>query len=253
MIINNATIGFIAAENLKINNEVTLYARFSNSCYFQCENGEFIMLADKKYGPVSFAISVDNPLDVLNQLPEVGSELVLNVNGDIWIPTHMATIRNENPNSLTMLKQNLRSFDDIFHNKIFVLKADIIKAAKAEDYDKTISLFTGFLGLGQGLTPSADDWTFAFFYTLKCTKRKTYADKVCQALSDIAKPLTSFASYAYLSSLKTDNGIECINNLLNAYENAPSNLQVCCQVLSMVGSSSGQDMLWGIYDALLLE
>lgn len=252
MIINNATIGFIAAENLKTN-KVTLYARFSNSCYFQTENGEFIMLADKKYGPVSFAISVDNPLDVLNQLPEVGSQLILKVHGDIWTPVNMISITGKYLNSLTILKQNLINFDDIFHHKISNIKPDIIEAAKTENYDKTIKLLPGFLGLGQGLTPSADDWTFAFFYTLKCTKRKTYANKVCQVLSDIAKPLTSFASYAYLSSLKTDNGIACINNLLNAYENTPEELPSCCNVLSTVGSSSGQDMLQGIYDALLLE
>lgn len=253
MIINDAIIGANVLKNLKISNKVVLYAKFSTSCYFQCENGDFIMLSAKKYGPVSFAISVEDPLEVLVQLGDVGSKFELTVNGTTWQPDCSFSINQQNNSGLSVIKSKLTVFDDVFHNKIDEIKASLLDAAANEDEAYSLDILNHFIGLGQGLTPSADDWVFAFYYTLKKTSRAEYAREICSHLPALAKQSTSFASYAYLSSLNDTDSIEIINNLLLAYSNDDESLAYCCDRLKTVGSSSGQDMLQGIYDALLLE
>ena len=253
MLINDAIIGFKAHENLIFCNKVTICAKFSASCYFKCTNGDYIMLSAKKYGCLSFAISVDDPLSVLANLGDVGSSLTLDVSGPVWLPDHVASISEQNPEGMNIIEKKLTDFDDLFHEKINSIKGTLIECVQNEDVESTLSILNHFIGLGQGLTPSADDWTFAFLYTLKKTRRADFAKEVSNMLPEIALISTSFASYAYMSSLLDEDSVEIINSILNAYASRNDSIDSYCDILTSVGSSSGQDMLWGIYDALSLK
>ena len=98
----------------------------------------------------------------------------------------------------------------------------------------------GLLGLGNGLTPSADDWLLAFLYTLDRISEKPETEHLRQALKRFAQSRTHPISASYLMSAVRREYFELLENVLR-FSDRPH-----MEALLEAGSSSGADMLTGV-------
>lgn len=132
--------------------------------------------------------------------------------------------------NISLLEKKIKSFKR--ENNIF--EKEFQKKRKNLD-------LRNIIGLGIGLTPSGDDYIvgiMAAYYSFNEKKAKLF-----DVLVDIAKEKTNFISYCYIKNasnrLFKQEIIEAINNLEN---------EKCLDNLANFGASSGQDIMYGIYD-----
>lgn len=100
------------------------------------------------------------------------------------------------------------------------------------------------LGLGKGLTPSADDWLLAFLYSLDRISERAEAEYLRQALKNSVHACTHPISASYLISAANQEYFERLENVLKFAD--PAHMEALLEI----GSSSGADMLTGICFAL---
>ncbi|GEM_PF-460684 len=64
-LLKDAVIGSRAAEVLEACSQGQLAARFHDSCYLETDSGEYLLLCDRRYGALSFAIGLPDPQEFL--------------------------------------------------------------------------------------------------------------------------------------------------------------------------------------------
>lgn len=110
--------------------------------------------------------------------------------------------------------------------------------------EKIAACTAKLLGLGKGLTPSADDWLLAFLYTLDRISKRSETEFFRLALRNYVFTCTHSISASYLMSAVNQEFFERLEDVLQ-YADRPH-----MKALIEIGSSSGADMLTGICFAL---
>ena len=110
--------------------------------------------------------------------------------------------------------------------------------------EKIAACTAKLLGLGKGLTPSADDWLLAFLYTLDRISKRSETESLRHALRNYVLSCTHSISASYLMSAVNQEYFERLEDVLQ-YADRPH-----MKALLEIGSSSGADMLTGICFAL---
>lgn len=100
------------------------------------------------------------------------------------------------------------------------------------------------IGLGPGLTPSADDWLTAFIYAALRLSFSPEINTTAEAIEAYSAERTNLISAAYLKSSAAGDYYQLLDDILLC--NSPA----CAKRLLGIGSSSGADMLSGIYFAI---
>lgn len=115
------------------------------------------------------------------------------------------------------------------------------------------------IGLGQGLTPSGDDFVggllFAQWYLYKAyPETMTWNQRAVDDLIEYARTRTNVISHAILRDHASGKGAEPLHNLVTALlqGKAPDELAAHIRALLAIGSTSGWDMLAGVMTSMLL-
>ena len=111
------------------------------------------------------------------------------------------------------------------------------------------------LGLGEGLTPSGDDFLGGICFALKHAPRRTWRAEfpsVLAAIRAAATTSTNVISAALLSDLIEGSSYRAAHELVAALQaGAPHEIERAARSLLGVGASSGADILAGVLVALI--
>lgn len=113
------------------------------------------------------------------------------------------------------------------------------------------------LGLGNGLTPSGDDFVGGILFALAHAPRSSWKEALPAAISsihDAAKESTNVISAALLDDLMAGKSYGALHDVLHAlHTNDISNIDTACIKLLNLGASSGADMLAGLLLAFITQ
>lgn len=113
------------------------------------------------------------------------------------------------------------------------------------------------LGLGNGLTPSGDDFVGGILYALTHSPRQAWTADLPDVKRQIhlaAKNLTNVISAALLDDMMAGNSFSALHDVLIALNNQDSaEIDVSCLKLLNIGANSGADMLAGLLLALTTQ
>jgi Protein of unknown function (DUF2877) len=106
------------------------------------------------------------------------------------------------------------------------------------------------LGLGNGLTPSGDDFVGGILFALAQAPRPCWKVELPTAIAsihDAAKVSTNVISAALLDDLMAGKSYGVLHEVLKAlHTNDMTNIDTACSKLLSLGASSGADMLAGL-------
>ena len=138
------------------------------------------------------------------------------------------------------------------------LSAARFDAIKHALYKNDLPAFTTaairVLGLGNGLTPSGDDFLGGILFAQAHVPRQAWVADLPKAKQKIqlsATKLTNVISAALLDDMMAGNSYSALHDVLKAIHSKDSGeIQTCCLKLMRIGASSGSDMLAGLLLAL---
>lgn len=142
-----------------------------------------------------------------------------------------------------------------FPMSLSVARFDAIKQALiGNDLDAFTSAALRVLGLGNGLTPSGDDFVGGIMFTLAHAPRNAWVKDLPKAKAHIrntALVSTNVISAALLDDMMAGESYSALHDVLLAlHSNNTTNIISACDKLLNVGASSGADMLAGLLLAL---
>jgi len=155
----------------------------------------------------------------------------------------MTTHKNE------VLEVNLNSW---MAEKAWQAVQGMILASKANDTNLIINYAKSLVGLGDGLTPSGDDFLGGFFFSRQFLHEHypkalnlstgTYSDFILQS-----KPLTNLISYTLLKDHANGHTVEPLHQIANGLLQGKPMYQLIlhAEKLISLGHSSGWDLLSG--------
>jgi hypothetical protein len=143
------------------------------------------------------------------------------------------------------------------------LLSDFTSALVHVDIPTALTITSQLAGLGQGLTPSGDDFIMGAIYAAWIIHPPEIAGPLAREITNIAAPLTTSLSAAWLRSAgRGEAGIlwhQFLDTLISAH---PVNIQEAMNKILAVGETSGADALagfirlfvyWGEYCSKLWE
>ncbi len=145
-----------------------------------------------------------------------------------------------------------------FPLNLSVARFDAIKQALIDgDVNAFTSAALRVLGLGNGLTPSGDDFVGGLMFAFAHAPRQAWIDDLPMAKARIrnaALVSTNVISAALLDDLMAGRSYSALHDVLIALDsnNIASIINACEKLLS-VGASSGADMLAGLLLALTTQ
>ena len=161
-------------------------------------------------------------------------------------------------NSTKGLMLWLHNKDMPFPLNLSVARFDAIKQAlSGNDLDAFTSAALRVLGLGNGLTPSGDDFVGGMMFALSHAPRQAWVDDLPMAKARIrnaALVSTNVISAALLDDMMAGKSFSALHDVLFAlHSNNMANIVGACEKLLTVGASSGADMLAGLLLALTTQ
>ena len=161
-------------------------------------------------------------------------------------------------NSARGLMLWLKSQEMPFPLNLSVARFDAINHALiCNDLDVFTSAALRVLGLGNGLTPSGDDFVGGIMFALTHAPRQAWVDDLPMARARIrnaALVSTNVISAALLDDLMAGKSYSALHDVLFAlHSNNMANTVSACGKLLNVGASSGADMLAGLLLALTTQ
>jgi Protein of unknown function (DUF2877) len=113
------------------------------------------------------------------------------------------------------------------------------------------------LGLGNGLTPSGDDFVGGMMFALvhaPCSFWQSDLPKAIASIHETAKVSTNVISAALLDDLMAGKSYSALHDVLIALQsNDAAHIEYACENILNVGASSGADMLAGLLLALTTQ
>jgi Protein of unknown function (DUF2877) len=145
-----------------------------------------------------------------------------------------------------------------FPLKLSVARFDAIKQTlSGNDLDAFTSAALRVLGLGNGLTPSGDDFVGGMMFALAHAPRQAWVDDLPMAKARIrnaALVSTNVISAALLDDMMAGKSYSALHDVLFAlHSNNTTSIVGACEKLLNVGASSGADMLAGLLLALTTQ
>ena len=161
-------------------------------------------------------------------------------------------------NSAKGLMLWLQNQDMPFPLNLSVARFDAIKQALIDgDVNEFTSAALRVLGLGNGLTPSGDDFVGGVMFALAHAPRQAWIDDLPMAKARIrnaALVSTNVISAALLDDMMAGKSYSALHDVLFAlHSNNKANIVAACEKLLIVGASSGADMLAGLLLALTTQ
>jgi hypothetical protein len=161
----------------------------------------------------------------------------------------------KNTKGLMLWQQNK---DMPFPMNLSVARFDAINQALiGNDLEAFTSAALRVLGLGNGLTPSGDDFVGGIMFALAHAPRNAWVKDLPKAKARIrntALVSTNMISAALLDDMMAGKSYSALHDVLFAlHSNNTTNIISACDKLLNVGASSGADMLAGLLLALTTQ
>ncbi len=127
----------------------------------------------------------------------------------------------------------------------------VIRHGQQRDFPHLLEAARSLVGLGEGLTPSGDDFLGGLFFCLHLLRQTGNPDLRMKdwdpaAFVDECKPRTNLVSYTLLKDNSLGHSVEPLHLFANAWlTGRPESLRGCTIDLAAVGASTGWDMLTG--------
>ena len=134
---------------------------------------------------------------------------------------------------------------------------EIAKACLVHNFPKIMEQVDSLIGLGEGLTPSGDDFTGGLLFCIYHLQRLYPALLMffdSAAIVDRSRLRTNPISYTMLKDLADGHGVEPLHQLMGCILNGRSIENITRQIshLIQIGHSTGWDLLTGLLTGLLL-
>lgn len=145
-----------------------------------------------------------------------------------------------------------------FPMNLSATRFDAIKVALvANNLDAFKTAALRVIGLGNGLTPSGDDFVGGIFFALVQSPRSAWIEElpaVKMQIHDAAKGLTNVISAALLDDMMAGWSYGVLHDVLIALDSQNAKkISATCQKLLTIGSTSGADILAGLLLALTTQ
>ena len=135
----------------------------------------------------------------------------------------------------------------------------ITKACRIRDFDAIFNHAMDMKGLGEGLTPSGDDFVGGLLFCIRTLQdlfdddHLDFSNHVAEFLKN-SKPRTNLISYTILKDHAYGHTYETLQGFIQALFTGkdPEILRQATQKLIQIGHSTGWDMLCGILTGLLM-
>lgn len=135
----------------------------------------------------------------------------------------------------------------------------IAQALRSADGTALLSSCEQVLGLGPGLTPSGDDFLGGLFFALACSpswrgrpELAQVRDSLIQRACDPGMARTNVISAALMADLMRQHSYQPVHDLMHAMSRLDGMaVQQHIDQLAQVGSSSGFDILAGLFTAII--
>lgn len=259
-----ASIGHCASEIINAQNGASIIGMTSRGIFLRTpKNNILFITADRFRGPLTVNVpSFDSVKERLSQDEKVAfseghiifksSSLTLQPGNDtvIWEPLHLhRTPLNVAPfrARLYQVRSDIPDWDP---NIILNLTVVFLRNC-AEDM---IGLLEAFIGKGEGLTPSGDDFICGFLLVLSTWNKLLFPifprEELSERISDLAAQRTTALSANLIACAGRGSADERIINLMAWLHTGFGNYSQVMKELHGYGSSSGLDTLRGIIAAL---
>ncbi len=204
-------------------------------------NGPFNLVVEE---PVIFAkhLDVESKVSIHDEQLSLGDITILLTDAQLWNPMpkwdELRKNKDEITNRLALLQidnenETILQFSNSL--SLAILKADI------QTIQNTSSKLAG---LGIGLTPAGDDFLMGAMYVAWIIHPQEMAKKITEEIADVAVPLTTSLSGAWLRSAAKGEAGELWHEFFNALIEDQNIYLPMSKILS-VGETSGSDALAG--------
>ena len=164
-------------------------------------------------------------------------------------------VTNGNAKWLLKKEGNLNAFDKEMCRMLNERTTKLIAGFNKNDTSLNSQNAKQLIGLGQGLTPSGDDFLVGLLLAFSTSKKDQFhQQKWSEQVSKEAKSNTNIISYSaikYAAIGQTRETIVLFIEALNKEENDEKVKRALANVIK-IGSSSGTEMAWGIINGLTL-
>lgn len=209
----------------------------SKSIYFELDDGTLILLCSVRYGYIPFAILVDDfeLQDIKTLLLRQESSAFYLTKDGIFFDSFFIKI-------MKLKKEEVSEFNKTVVRRFEVFVEAFIKSSVPDCKEALLKL----IGLGEGLTPCADDMLMGFLYgCMHLEKPSDFRGSILNLVKEISKEQTSKISCQYISSVCDGMYFEILDNLLLAYL-YEKDISIHKDRLNIVGNSSGPYMARGM-------
>jgi hypothetical protein len=136
---------------------------------------------------------------------------------------------------------------------------EIVRASIANDFSRILSISTDLIGLGEGLTPSGDDFIGGLLFS-SFVLQEIYPQYQGFSSSDVAsfvlnsRNRTNLISYILLKDLASGYTFDTLHRFINAIltDQHLEDAQNLGSALIRIGHSTGWDLLAGVWTSILL-
>ena len=245
---------------------------FEHSCNLVNQNGAIMTMATRFIPLTPFALQIESVdfhgLKVADGVRVVGSELYLGqwriqtANARVWNPVpDWASVRHAvttNPDLLTLLNRQVLTIcpsgsllelyctpaSSAVLQQTALGAAKLVNGVRTHTLDQAIDGARQLAGLGQGLTPSGDDFIIGVMLAAWAGLYGATAEDFCAPLANAAAPRTTALSGAFLHAAARGEAMSPWHMLFAALA-CPDAFAAALRTVLEVGHTSGADALAG--------
>ena len=207
----------------------------SQSVYFEIQDYSLILCCSEHFGRIPFALSFgEDSLVQLRSMVRFGMNAVFLHDGIYLSEAGVQLIPGE---------IDLCCGDDSVLAPLFRTFAD---ACRTQNLPLCTQTLLCMLGLGQGLTPSADDRILGFIYAfVRAEPTGVFKTELCRIISELSRERTGAISHTYLNAVCENKEFQLLQNL---YESILQKRDLRADIyrLTGVGNTSGKEMVKGM-------
>lgn len=229
---------------------------FDSACNLINERREVLSIVTPQIGNGPFNLVVEDEicflehLDLKSIVSAPSTQLVL---GDLTIYTADAKLWNPQPDWERLHDNRNRILDQVAQLPItnYKIPNSLSSSLALADLPSSITAAKQLAGLGAGLTPSGDDFIMGSLYAVWLAHPSEVAGALAQAIVDVAAPLTTSLSAAWLNAAGRGQAGVLWHEFFEALTSAKvMRIQPAIERILAVGETSGADALTGFYSTL---
>ncbi len=213
----------------------------------QIGNGPFNLVVDDKV-VFSEHLNAESPISIYDTRLKLGGLIINTTNAESWSPRPDWTRLHDYGDII--LNRLLSSLTSLYQLQLPAsLISDFISALIKQNRSSIKAYAAQLAGLGQGLTPSGDDFMMGAMYAAWIIHPPEVASVLAKEIAEIAAPLTTSLSAAWLGSAARGEAGILWHTFFDALTGHDA-MELPITWLLSVGETSGADALAGFFGVM---